>query len=1536
MTDQFTVLVAADGRYSSDRLAKVWIDSLVSSLASRGWMVHVLAREIDGVDHYRDLWKHGALVTQPSYSEVEHLDDYGLTPRFRARTVVAEAEELNPDVVLVQGLTLSRFVAGSGRLDSRLWTIPLDRPYVGGPFGHGSLAELRTIAGASARILVADEAQRSMLDAEFPSASSKVRILPVFRDEVEQEQNSSFTHCSPTIDEVTDLHVHEGLLSEADVPLLQKLGRRLRMRAVIPRMHIHRVDDGPPNPKGSRSSEYSGPATESATLVRRALDELPGAVDTPQGASPGWELLPTGELARQYALLFAKAEGRAPLDLREEAKVTDAAKTSAPSRVVSLNPFDEASVPSVYANRQEKLRLVIAGSDFKFAGDLVEAFLADDLFDVRFDVFKHHAHAQPLASEPYLEWADVVLSEFAVQNAIWYSKNLAPHQSLIVHLHGFELLSDWITELDIDNVTTIVVASEFYRRKAHELRGWPLNKISVIPNSVNLFDFERPKDEDARFHLGLVGMVPILKRPDRALDLLESLLEVDPRYTLHIRGHAPWNYAWEWNKAAHQDAYRHFYARIGDRPQLLRSIAFEPFAPDMANWLRKIGWLLSPSSRETFHLAAIEGAMSGAVPLAWDREGARDIIGDEWTFKTTDEIRNFVVSANKSPNSYRQLADRAQKHVSRYRSDIVGSQWRSAVLAHHDDASSTAGAESPRGIAGTIYREVDALVRTGDFDEAKGVLDRHISITANDSSRLKTLELFVRGVLALDSRRINLIPPFTASGGRTSPDVHDFREPGGRTDAPARYIRVSALHAGTDTARILADPRLVVSAIGVAPFAYTGDRPEQQTDEAALRTISGAARSTSTFSGPVVTDALEDHFDSRIAIDGPVRFDRWVEAVSSEIRDHIASSPHEALLIDAPWHTALPAAIAARRTGVPFIWAPPETDFRTAVAALRDNPYTSDLSAQFNGTVASRAQAVLIPKPDTPLNLATSPLYDVPNLVVARSTRLTTPGENTVPTILFDSATSSEVKDLAMSTNSSRPLGALNATTSVVPPDPQPIRVAVVASQEHFHRMSRIAPDVEAIPLVDLAELSPTIDVLVVDESVTTDPARVPGEGTLSQRVRKLFDAARTFGITGIFNADTHVGGDTSVSTMAEKADAVTGTRAVLAIGLLSRTPNSITRVSSASVIGDNSAEVLAALAAVGVGEPPCEVRGKSNLDREVETTVDRRGTSPATETSDLSLLTLPSTDGVSIIVATRLGADRLPTMLASVSNQSMHDTRMELIIVQNGPPDGSEAVVRTFATQHPQINVLFLQSDIEGASAARNMGLEACGRDYVTFLDDDDEIESNYILNMWLSADAGAIVAAPMRDVDVHGVSHTDIPNNRRLAGLAGRRTQLTRASGLLGLNACKLIPAHVARELQYPIHMGSGEDVAFMSQLLLYDLELVPADTAPNSAYVRHRRPNSVSRRELTYAFAIDERLAVVSHLENVRVQCNSAAEWCIRELQLDQLSYVARYIAENPTEGEDVAERVLQAGLPTSLLKNRYKVLHSLALRSEKASV
>ena len=50
----------------------------------------------------------------------------------------------------------------------------------------------------------------------------------------------------------------------------------------------------------------------------------------------------------------------------------------------------------------------------------------------------------------------------------------------------------------------------------------------------------------------------------------------------------------------------------------------------MAAWLRKVGWVLSLSDDESFHLAPAEGMASGAVPLVRPWPARRPIYADEW------------------------------------------------------------------------------------------------------------------------------------------------------------------------------------------------------------------------------------------------------------------------------------------------------------------------------------------------------------------------------------------------------------------------------------------------------------------------------------------------------------------------------------------------------------------------------------------------------------------------------------------------------------------------------------------------------------------------------------------------------------------------------------------------------------------------------------------------------------------------------------------------------------------------------------------
>ena len=79
---------------------------------------------------------------------------------------------------------------------------------------------------------------------------------------------------------------------------------------------------------------------------------------------------------------------------------------------------------------------------------------------------------------------------------------------------------------------------------------------------------------------------------------------------------------------------------------------------------------------------------------------------------------------------------------------------------------------------------------------------------------------------------------------------------------------------------------------------------------------------------------------------------------------------------------------------------------------------------------------------------------------------------------------------------------------------------------------------------------------------------------------------------------------------------------------------------------------------------------------------------------------------------------------IRSCENQDIPKEDYELIVVNDGSPDGSLAVVERLAKEYSNIKVISQEN--RGLSVARNTGLEAARGEYVWFVDSDDWIEEN------------------------------------------------------------------------------------------------------------------------------------------------------------------------------------------------------------------
>ena len=96
----------------------------------------------------------------------------------------------------------------------------------------------------------------------------------------------------------------------------------------------------------------------------------------------------------------------------------------------------------------------------------------------------------------------------------------------------------------------------------------------------------------------------------------------------------------------------------------------------------------------------------------------------------------------------------------------------------------------------------------------------------------------------------------------------------------------------------------------------------------------------------------------------------------------------------------------------------------------------------------------------------------------------------------------------------------------------------------------------------------------------------------------------------------------------------------------------------------------------------------------------------------------------LSFIVPVYNARQYLEECLHSLLEQDITD--YEIICINDGSTDGSDAVLDTFAAQYSQLNPIHQKNS--GVAAARNAGLAAAQGDYIWFVDADDFIESNVL----------------------------------------------------------------------------------------------------------------------------------------------------------------------------------------------------------------
>lgn len=364
----------------------------------------------------------------------------------------------------------------------------------------------------------------------------------------------------------------------------------------------------------------------------------------------------------QARLVSILAGRDSPAHTRARARCAQvAAGFSAPALAAALagviRGHDSASPPLTGVPRH----ILMATHEPKFLRQFLDRTAADSA--IRISLQNWTSTSKSAAPPVVSDAADTVFCEWCCENAVWHSQNKRPGSKLIVRLHRFEAFRDFPARVNWAAVDALIVVSDHFRDIMVSRHGVDPARIHIWPQYIDWHGLQRPKLPEARFTLGLVGINPFdHKRFDRAIDFLATLRVRDPRFILAVRSVMPWQIGWVWeNRPDDRDRFVQLFRRIYDDPMLSEAVRFDPAGPDMEEWYRGIGTILSSSDSEGCHTSVIEGMASGCHPVVYDWPGARSLFAPYVHADMTDAIDGLIGLADspvldKTRQSYAELA----------------------------------------------------------------------------------------------------------------------------------------------------------------------------------------------------------------------------------------------------------------------------------------------------------------------------------------------------------------------------------------------------------------------------------------------------------------------------------------------------------------------------------------------------------------------------------------------------------------------------------------------------------------------------------------------------------------------------------------------------------------------------------------------------------------------------------------------------------------------------------------------------------------
>ena len=284
--------------------------------------------------------------------------------------------------------------------------------------------------------------------------------------------------------------------------------------------------------------------------------------------------------------------------------------------------------------------------------------------------------------------------------------------------------------------------------------------------------------------------------------------------------------------------------------------------------------------------------------------------------------------------------------------------------------------------------------------------------------------------------------------------------------------------------------------------------------------------------------------------------------------------------------------------------------------------------------------------------------------------------------------------------------------------------------------------------------------------------------------------------------------------------------------------------------------------------------------------------------------------DGISIIIPTYKGEKYISKLLDSLISQTIDFNLFEAIFIVNGEIDSTPEIIEKYQEKCRDINIVLTDSP-KGVSNARNKGIEISERKYTIFIDDDDYISNNYLKVLYEYAQDKRIVIGSFYDVDENtGEIKESYLSPPLLENVGVVENPYENIRGILTITTDKLIPTKYVKEFSFNPNLNNGVDIAFYCDLYTeYDFEFYIVDKNRKANYYRLWREGSVSRKELSYEFYVNDSLKLMVEIDKSinKAKTNQLKNF-IKSLSGGRVYNINKYLIKNPEDYTKVLKDIL----------------------------